>query len=59
MKFSNNIFRGSLLIVFPIVFMIALMLNSCGESVLEPEIFSQTAPDNLFNSLEGVESVLY
>lgn len=29
------------------------------ESVLEPEIFSETAPDNLFNSLEGVESVLY
>jgi len=29
------------------------------ESVLEPEIFSETVPDNLFNSLEGVESVLH
>lgn len=59
MKFSNRIYRGSLLIVAPIILMIALMINSCGESILEPEIFSETAPINLFNSLEGVESILY
>ncbi len=29
------------------------------ESILEPEVFSETAPDNLFNSLQGVEAVLY
>lgn len=29
------------------------------ESTIEPEIFSETAPDNLFNSLQGVESILY
>jgi len=28
------------------------------EDVLKPEVFSETAPDNLFNSLQGVESVL-
>lgn len=35
-----------------------LLFSSC-ESYLEPEVFSETAPDNLFNSLQGVESVLF
>lgn len=34
-----------------------LVLDSC-EDALEPEIFSETAPDNLFASLPGVEGVL-
>lgn len=40
---------------------IALLLIfsfSCSDS-LEPEVYSETAPDNLFKSLEGIESVLF
>lgn len=59
MKISNKIFRTSFLVIAPLMFMVVLMINSCGESILEPEVFSETAPNNLFNSLEGVESVLY
>ena len=35
-----------------------LLFVQC-ESTIEPELFSETAPDNLFNSLQGVEAVLY
>ena len=48
-----KLFIGSMLILT------TLFINSCGESMLEPEIYSSTAPDNLFNSLKGVEAVLY
>lgn len=38
---------------------LALTLMFACESALEPEVFSETAPDNLFNSLNGVEAVLH
>lgn len=37
----------------------SLLIYASCDSYLEPEVFSETAPDNLFNSLQGVESVLY
>jgi hypothetical protein len=37
--------------------LIGCMFVRC-ESTLEPEIFSETAPDNLFASLQGVEAIL-
>ena len=41
-----------------LVLAMTLLFAGC-ESLIEPEIFSETAPDNLFNSLQGVEAVLY
>lgn len=41
-----------------LVLMITFLFARC-ESAIEPEIFSETAPDNLFNSLQGVEAILY
>ena len=35
-----------------------LGLTAC-EDWLEPEVYSETAPENLFGSLKGVESVLF
>lgn len=49
MKSIKNI---SLLIV------VTLLFVRC-ESAIEPEIYSETAPDNLFGSLQGVEAILY
>ncbi len=49
MKSIRNI---SLCIIFTLLF------TRC-ESLIEPEIFSETAPDNLFNSLQGVETILF
>lgn len=40
-----------------IILLVAHLFVQC-ESVIEPEIFSETAPDNLFNSLQGVEAIL-
>lgn len=41
-----------------LIALISLLFIRC-ESVIEPEIYSETAPDNLFNSLQGVEAILY
>ncbi|GJM33598.1 MAG: hypothetical protein DHS20C18_25990 [Saprospiraceae bacterium] len=41
-----------------LILLSSLLFVRC-ESVLDPEVFSETAPDNLFNSLQGVEAVLY
>ncbi|MCR9229144.1 MAG: RagB/SusD family nutrient uptake outer membrane protein [Flavobacteriaceae bacterium] len=49
MKTIKNIFLGSMLV---------LLCSQC-ESTLEPEIFSETTPAQLFNSVDGVESILY
>jgi hypothetical protein len=35
-----------------------VFISGC-EDWLEPEVYSETAPDNLFGSLKGVESVLF
>jgi len=43
--------------IFLIGFLV-LCLSGC-EDWLEPEVYSETAPDNLFESLKGVESVLF
>jgi len=51
MKITNKILRV-------LVLLFAVSLFNC-EGPLEPEIFSETTPDNLFASLEGVEGVLY
>lgn len=45
-------------IIRNLILVLALTLVRC-EEPLEPEIFSETAPENLFNSLQGVEGVLY
>lgn len=42
-----------------ILILIGVLLFVRCESTVEPEIFSETAPDNLFNSLQGVEAILY
>src|SRR5690625_7888236 len=34
-----------------------LLMSACSDT-LNPEIYSQTSPDNLFNAVQGVESVL-
>lgn len=49
MKTIKNICLG--------IFIIGLF-NQC-ESSLEPEIFSETTPEQLFNSIDGTESILY
>lgn len=41
-----------------LILITALLFVRC-ESSIEPEIFSETAPNNLFNSLQGVEAILY
>ena len=38
---------------------LALVAAGCGESLLEPEVYSETANENTFESLEGIEAVLY
>ncbi len=38
---------------------LTLLVAGCGESLLEPEVFSETAAENTFESLEGIEAVLY
>lgn len=43
---------------FSLIIILTLLFTRC-ESLIEPEIFSETAPDNLFNSLQGVEAVLF
>lgn len=45
-------------IIYGLVIASAVQLYSC-KKLLEPEEFTQTVPDNLFNTLQGVESVLY
>lgn len=35
-----------------------LLMSACSDT-LNPEIYSQTSPDNLFNTVQGVESVLF
>lgn len=40
------------------ILIITVLFIRC-ESVIEPEIYSETAPDNLFNSLQGAEAILY
>jgi len=37
--------------------LVTIFIYSC-ENQLQPEVFSENAPDNLFNSLNGVEAVL-
>jgi len=44
-------------IIIGLLSTLGLFLYAC-EDPLEPEVFSETTPDNLFNSLSGVESVL-
>ena len=39
--------------------MLSLVFCQGVRDQLDPEVFSQTAPDNLFNSLPGVEGVLF
>ncbi len=51
MKFLKNFFL-SLILASMLVF------SGC-EGPLEPQIFSETAPENLFGSLQGVEGVLH
>lgn len=41
-----------------LILCIMLLFVRC-ESTIEPEIFSETTPDNLFNSLQGVEAILF
>ena len=41
-----------------ILLLITVLLGRC-ESIIEPEVFSETAPENLFNSLQGVEALLF
>ncbi len=45
-------------IVLSAFVILSLLCVRC-EGPLDPEVFSQTAPDNLFNSLPGVEGVLF
>lgn len=52
MKLSNFVAFGFVLAIFALI-------NGCGESALDPEVFSETAPENTFSSLEGIEAVLY
>ncbi|KAA2219895.1 MULTISPECIES: RagB/SusD family nutrient uptake outer membrane protein [Maribacter] len=40
-----------------LVFITVALFVRC-ESTIEPEIFSETAPENLFESLQGVEAIL-
>lgn len=51
MKFLKILTYGS-------VAFLLLFLYSCSDT-LEPEVYSETSPDNLFKSLEGIESVLF
>lgn len=40
-----------------VILIVTLLFARC-ESAIEPELFSETAPDNLFSSLQGVEAIL-
>lgn len=51
MKLSKIIFSG-------ICMLVLLQMYSC-KKFLEPKIYSETTPENLFKSLKGVESVLF
>lgn len=51
MKYAK-IFSGFLVSLF-------LFVTPGCKDILDPEVFSETAPDNLFQSIEGVESVLF
>lgn len=41
------------------IVIVSMALGSCADKVLEPEVYSSTTPENLFNSVEGLESVLF
>ena len=52
MKSRKSVFRAMLLAFL-------VFLAGCGESLLEPEVYSETAAANTFQSLQGIEAVLY
>lgn len=47
------------IITIGLAFIIFALTYGCGESALDPEVYSETAPENIFVSLEGIEAVLY
>lgn len=43
---------------YSIVVLLLLIVFGCND-ILDPEVYSETAPNNLFQSIEGIESVLF
>ena len=44
--------------IYSLLSILVLQLYGC-EDILEPRVYSETAPNNLFNSVQGLESVLF
>ena len=44
---------------YSVLLALTVLVAGCGESLLEPEVFSETASENTLESLEGFEAVLY
>jgi hypothetical protein len=61
-NFSNlkkHIMKSARIITFFLAFVMLTLIYGCNESALDPEVFSETAPESTFSSLEGIEAVLY